>query len=368
MNTTLTDILFQPLKIKSLELKNRFVMAPMTRSFSPNGVPGENVAQYYRRRAEAEVGLILSEGTVIDRPAARNDPNVPFFHGDAALAGWKAVIDGVHDAGGKMAPQIWHVGASPSQKEWVREEKPESPSGLAGPDLPNGVAMTESDIADTIAAYGKAAGAAKALGFDTLEIHGAHGYLIDEFFWSATNQRTDKWGGPTIKERSRFAVEVVREVRKAVGEDFPIILRLSQWKVRDYTAKTANNPDELADWLLPLREAGVDVFHCSQRIFNKPEFEGSDLNFAGWAKKITGAFTISVGSVGLDGDVTASFSGQSSQVAGLDELRARLEREEFDMIAVGRALLGDPQWVQKVKEGRFSELRPFDPASFAELY
>ena len=97
------DILFQPFKLKSLTLKNRIVMAPMTRSFSPGGVPGENVAAYYQRRAQADVGLIISEGTTINRPASRNDPGIPFFHGEASLAGWKRVIDSVHAAGGKMA-------------------------------------------------------------------------------------------------------------------------------------------------------------------------------------------------------------------------------------------------------------------------
>src|SRR4051812_10424293 len=103
--------LFSPFRIKGLELKNRFVMAPLTRSFSPEGVPGDDVAGYYRRRAENEVGLIISEGTVIDRPASKNDPKIPFFHGDKPLAGWKRVIDEVHSVGGKMGPQIWHVGA-----------------------------------------------------------------------------------------------------------------------------------------------------------------------------------------------------------------------------------------------------------------
>ena len=109
MSTPATDVLFQPLKIGSLELPNRLVMAPMTRSFAPEGIPGEANAAYYRRRAEGGVGLILSEGTVVDRPASRNDPNVPFFHGEAPLAGWQQVIDAVHSAGGRMGPQLWHT-------------------------------------------------------------------------------------------------------------------------------------------------------------------------------------------------------------------------------------------------------------------
>ncbi len=170
------DVLFQPFSVKSLRLKNRIVMAPMTRSFSPDGVPGENVVAYYRRRAEGEVGLILSEGTVIDRPASRNDQNIPFFHGEAALAGWKRVIDGVHAAGGCMGPQIWHTGSVVSfQTDWTPAAPVESPSGLLGPGQPRGEVMSEEAIADTIAAFARAAADAKRLGFGTVEIHGAHG-------------------------------------------------------------------------------------------------------------------------------------------------------------------------------------------------
>jgi len=364
------DTLFQPFQLKSLSLKNRIVMAPMTRNFSPNGVPGENVAAYYRRRAEGDVGLILSEGTVIDRPASRNEPGIPFFHSDA-LAGWAKVIEGVHAAGGKMGPQIWHTGATRGMSGWKPEAPVEGPSGFNGPNDPNGVAMSDEDIADAIAAYASAAGDAKRLGFDVVELHGAHGYLIDQFFWSGSNQRTDRWGGATIKERARFAAEVVKATRAAIGPDLPLILRISQWKQQDYAAKLAKTPDELADWLLPLKEAGVDIFHASQRRFWEPEFPEVDgaegLNFAGWAKKVTGATTISVGSVGLSGEFLASFGGEKSTPVGLDGLVKRMEREEFDLIAVGRAILGDPQWVAKVKSGAFGELKSFDPASLKEL-
>lgn len=372
MSSEKLDVLFQPLSIKSLSLKNRVVMAPMTRTFSENGIPSDDVAQYYRRRAQAEVGLILSEGTVINRPAARNDPKIPFFHGDAALSGWQHVIDEVHAAGGKMGPQLWHVGAVPNMfSEWVPDAPVESPSGLAGADKPRGEAMSDEAIADTIAAFGQAAADAKRLGFDTFEIHGAHGYLIDQFFWSVTNQRKDRFGGATIKARSTFASEVVKSMRAAVGQDYPIILRVSQWKQQDFTAKLAATPDAMADWLVPLVEAGADVLHCSQRRFWEPEFpeiDGDDgLNFAGWAKKLTGAVTISVGSVGLSNDAMSSFGGESSTPVGLDRLLTRMERDEFDLIAVGRALLGDPLWVTKVREGNQADLQPFEASLLQTL-
>ncbi len=364
-----TDILFRPFTLKGLELKNRIVMAPMTRSMAPEGLPGQPQADYYTRRAENEVGLILSEGTVIDRPASRNTAGIPFFHGKA-LNGWKTVIDSVHAAGGRMGPQIWHTGSTRGGK-WEPEAPVESPSGLIGPNDPRGVEMSEEDIQATIAAFSSAAADAKRLGFDVAELHGAHGYLIDQFFWAGSNLRTDAWGGETLAERSRFAVEVVKAVRAAVGPDFPIILRISQWKQQDFTVKLAENPEEMEAWLQPLADAGVDVFHCSQRRFWEPEFPEIDgeegLNFAGWVKKITGKPTISVGSVGLSGEFIASFGGEGSQATSLDKLVARMERDEFDLIAVGRALISDPAWAAKVKRGAADELHGFEAKDLAEL-
>lgn len=372
IETSAADVLFRPFTLRSLELGNRIVMAPMTRSSAPAGIPGPANAAYYRRRAEGGVGLILSEGTVIDRPASRNEANIPFFHGEAALAGWQRVIEEVHAAGGRMGPQLWHTGAVKSfMTDWVPEAPVESPSGLDAPDKPRGVAMTDADIADTIAAFARAAADAKRLGFDIVELHGAHGYLIDQFFWAGTNLRADRYGGPTIRERARFAAEIVAAVRAAVGPNFPIAIRLSQWKQQDFAARLAATPDRMADWLKPLVEAGADLLHCSQRRFWEPEFPEVDgeagLNFAGWAKKLTGAATISVGSVGLSGDFMAAFSGESSSKAGLDRLIERMERDEFDLIAVGRALLGDPRWAAKVRAGDADALHGFEASALAEL-
>jgi 2,4-dienoyl-CoA reductase-like NADH-dependent reductase (Old Yellow Enzyme family) len=363
-----TDSLFRPFKLKSLNIKNRIVMAPMTRSFSPGGVPTANVAAYYRKRAEGEVGLILSEGTVIDRVSSSNDANIPDFYGDQALAGWQNVISGVHEAGGSMGPQIWHMGIMANHHSgWLPSEPFEGPSGLNKPGFNNGKTMTDSDIADTIAAFGRAAADAKRLGFDCVEIHGAHGYLLDQFFWEGTNKRTDIYGGKTLAERSRFAIEVIKEVRKQVGEDFAVIIRLSQWKPADYTMQLAKTPQEMEAWLNPLADAGVDIFHCSQRRFWEPDFEGSDLNFAGWAKKITGKATITVGSVGLSGEFLAAFAGESSEPSSLDELLRRLDRGDFDLVGVGRPLLSDPHWVQKIREDRTADLKGFTKAALGEL-
>jgi 2,4-dienoyl-CoA reductase-like NADH-dependent reductase (Old Yellow Enzyme family) len=360
--------LFTPFTCSSLSLANRFVMAPMTRTRSPGGVPTDEVVAYYRRRAEHGVGLLVTEGTTIDHPVATLHPDVPRFHGEAPLAGWKKVVDAVHAAGGRIVPQLWHVGSTrrPGTPPFP-EEMSVGPSGLVAPGKKKARELTESDIADLIAAYAGAARSAKELGFDGVELHGAHGYLIDQFFWEGTNQRADAWGGSPLA-RGRFGAEVVRACRREVGNGFAITLRYSQWKQQDYSAKLAQNPDELAIFLEPLVQAGVDLFHCSTRRFWQPEFEGSELNLAGWTKKLTGKPTITVGSVGLDQEFLGAFGGQGASPSGLGELVLRFERGEFDLVAVGRVVLQDPCWVEKVREGRTAEIRAFDAASLGTLY
>jgi 2,4-dienoyl-CoA reductase-like NADH-dependent reductase (Old Yellow Enzyme family) len=227
--------------------------------------------------------------------------------------------------------------------------------------------MTDEDIADTVEAFAKAAGAAKDIGFDAVELHGAHGYLVDQFFWEQSNRRDDAYGGDLVK-RTRFAADIIKAIRQRVGPDFIIIHRFSQWKQQDYGAKLAHTPDELAAFLQPLVDAGADIFHCSTRRFWEPEFQGSELNLAGWTKKLAGKPTITVGSVGLKGgDFIQSYKGESAEVGDLGELEARLARDEFDLVAVGRALITDPHWATKVRDKRFAELAPFSPKAMATL-
>lgn len=362
------DALFNPFKLNTLTLRNRVVMAPMTRSFSPGGVATADVAAYYRRRAENEVGLIISEGTGVARPASLNDPDIPRFWGEAELKAWGRIIEEVHAVGGLMAPQLWHVGAVKSRHaNWIPPGPYDSPSGLSSPGKRFGEPMSDTDVADAISAFARAAADAKALGFDAVELHGAHGYLIDQFFWSGVNERTDRYGGPTIAERSRFAADILRAVRREVGPDYPVIIRISQWKQQDFTARLAETEADLQLWLGTLVDAGADVLHCSQRRFWEPEFEGSDLNFAGWAKKLTGKPTITVGSVGLTGEFVAAFAGESSDPASLDELLRRLDRGDFDLVAVGRALLQDAEWARKIHQGRNDDLKPFTREALAVL-
>ncbi len=376
MSTSLSP-LFQPITLGPLSLQNRIVMAPMTRTFSPGGIPNDLVVAYYARRAENEVGLIITEGTTVGHKAANGYPRVPAIHGESALAGWKKVVDAVHAKGGKIAPQLWHVGS-------VRKEGADpdpsvpgySPSGLFMPGKPNGIAMSQQDIDEVVEAFAQAAADAKEVGFDAVEVHGAHGYLIDQFFWEGTNQRDDSYGGDLVS-RTKFAAEIVSAIRARVGADFPIIFRFSQWKQQDYDARLVQTPEELKAFLTPLVDAGVDIFHCSTRRYWEKEFENSPvnsaLNLAGWTKELTGKPVITVGSVGLNTSFVGAEHGmEMSAQAGIEassitQLAERVEQNEFELVAVGRALIQDPEWVIKVRENRLDELQDYSKDSLMKL-
>lgn len=369
-----TTALFAPFTLNGLTLPNRIVMAPMTRNFSPRGIPGPDVAAYYKRRAEGGVGLIITEGTSPNHAQAANMAQIPHLYGEGALAGWARVASEVREAGGRIFSQIWHVGAVQSPGDAPKlPQSPVSPSGLLKPEVKVGEPLSLAEIESLISAYGDAAAAAQRAGFHGIEIHGAHGYLIDQFFWDATNRRTDLYGGD-IAARTRFAVEIIRECRLRTGPDFPIVLRFSQWKLQDYAARLASTPQELARFLESLAASGLDAFHCSTRRFWEPEFEGSDLNLAGWTKKITGLPTITVGSVGLTIDFVDSFRGVQEpsttgdgRAAHLARLAEMLARGDFDLVAVGRALLADPGWAAKIRGQCIDDIRIFSPEALKTL-
>jgi 2,4-dienoyl-CoA reductase-like NADH-dependent reductase (Old Yellow Enzyme family) len=375
------DALLKPLEVREARLRNRVVMAPMTRYSSPGGVPTDEVASYYARRAASGIGLIVTEGVGVAHPAAVDNPGVPQMHGDAALVGWKRVADAVHAAGGAIWPQLWHQGSM-----WRVEYGEGSvgaamrPSGVWGPAdgmisipasareaaLPETRAMSDSDIQDVIDGYAASARHVKALGFDGVAIHGAHGYLIDTFLWGYTNRRSDKWGGDP-RGRAEFGCAVVRAIRREVGDDMPIALRFSQFKMQDYEALLAATPDELGALLQPLADAGVDVFDGSQRFFDTPIFEGSNLNLAGWAKKLTGKLSMTVGGIGLDkaSGPARHIDDRQQTTNNLPRVIERFERGEFDLVGVGRSILNDPNWFAKAREG--TPFEPFDPQNLERL-
>jgi 2,4-dienoyl-CoA reductase-like NADH-dependent reductase (Old Yellow Enzyme family) len=333
----------------------------------------------YRRRAKGGAGLIITEGTWVPDPAAANEECAPRIYGEAALAGWKHVVRQVHEESVPIFCQLWHVGqirqavleglyeAKPKDHQHPRQVGPSGIVGGIGSELiKEAEPATQDEIDSVVDAFGKGAANAKAVGFDGIEIHGAPGYVFDQFFWPETNHRTDHYGG-SWGNRTRLAIDTVREIRRRVGSDFPISFRLSQWKQQDYQATLFATPNDFECLLLPLVEAGVDVFHCSQRRFWEPEF-GTDLNLAGWAKKITGKPAISVGSVGMTSDhIEALVMGNVGDVQGLGNLLGAMDRDDFDLIAIGRGMLADPEWAHKVRRGELEKLNRYTKDRLKEL-
>lgn len=357
--------LFTPYSLGGRTLANRFVMAPMTRQQSPGGVPGEDVAAYYARRA-SDLGLLITEATYVDHPSSGTSRRVPRFYGEDALAGWARVVEAVHAEGGLIIPQLWHLGTQRKDASPLNEGAPViNPSGLDLDGTAKGVAATARDVDDIIAAFVQGAADAQRIGFDGIEIHGAHGYLLDQFFWSQTNTRDDEYGG-TLTRRVRFAADLVAAVREAVGPDFLVAFRYSQWKGGHYDAQIAQNPAELEQVLTPLVDAGVNAMHVSTRRYWLPAYDDSERTLSGWTKKLTGLPTISVGSVG----VATQFRGTGDEpkvTLSLARLVELFEAGEFDLVALGRAVLSEPQWATKVREGRAAEIRPYDKADEASL-
>jgi 2,4-dienoyl-CoA reductase-like NADH-dependent reductase (Old Yellow Enzyme family) len=238
---------------------------------------------------------------------------------------------------GFWGPEGGRVTVSPEYLEHVREPTRE---------------MHHHEVEEIIEAYGATAVNARALGFDAVAIHAAHGYLLDSFMWDRMNLRKDDWGG-SIERRIEFPRRVVEAVRKAVG-DLPIIMRISQWKSQDYDAQIAASPAELERVLAPLAHAGVDIFDVSARKFDVPAFEGSPRTLAGWVKEVTGRPTIAVGSIGLQQALFDRADGTADASDNVAAVAEGVRAGEFDLAGVGRMLVAHPDWVQRVAAGDLS--------------
>lgn len=362
----MTSPLFTPLTIRGVTLANRFVMPAMQRGHCVDGAPTEALADYYRRRAEGGVALVIGESCAVDHVSATNQPTSARMNA-ATKAGWARCVDAVRGAGGQMLIQLWHEGALRVGADDVTI----SPSGRAHAARANGRAASTAEIHELRDAFVAAARDAADIGAAGIEIHACHGYMLDQFLWRETNDRGDGYGGDDIRDRARLPAEIAAGVRAECGEDFLISFRFSQWKEVDYAARIAADPAELEALVTLMRDAGADMIHASARRFWEPEWPGDPRGIAGWTRALSGLPTIAVGSVGLDIDVMTQFieggEGASRPLESIEALEQRMAAGEFDLVAVGRAVIGDPDWVNKVRDRRYGDIRPFERADLGAL-
>jgi 2,4-dienoyl-CoA reductase-like NADH-dependent reductase (Old Yellow Enzyme family) len=380
------DALFEPVRIGGLALPNRVVMSPMTRSFSGDaGVPGLDVARYYAARAAAGTGLIFTEGTVVDMGPARGYVGVPGLCNDAQEAAWRQVVDAVHAAGGRIMVQLWHCGRL-SHPRATGGAQPLAPSAVtaggvyvdaADPSTFDGhlsyvepKAMDAADIASVTAAFAAAAGRAKRAGFDGVLFHGASGYLLHEYFNADSNQRSDDYNGDAFA-RARFAAEIVAATRREVGAGFPLLMGLSQFAVNDFAWQTWREPQALSATLGALAAAGIDGYHVAAYRIGVPAFapdvDPDQRSLAWHVRTLSGLPVSAAGGVTYSTGVGESLMGVDSQLTDPAEAARALRSGDADLIAVGRAMLANPDWTAKVRDGRWQELAPFRREMLGEL-
>ncbi len=358
------EFLFEPFSLGKTRLPTRIVMPGMQRGRCEDGHLMPEMIDYYARRVRGGAGLIVGEGCCVEHWSASGNPNLPRIAPDT-IGTWARCADGVHEAGGAMLLQLSHPGAIRTNAQFVLEnDKPSlGASGLYTADKANGRAATRAELDEIRDTFAEAAMLAMQAGMDGVELHACHGFFLDEFLWADTNRREDEYGGATIAERATYPATVLAAMRDAMGPDAILSIRISQWKEVDYHAQNVTSPEELGDLLAALQKAGASVLHPSCRRFYQPAFPGSDLSLAGWCRKLSDLPVITVGSVGLTTDVMNSLVGTPGE--GIEEgenfaeLRRRFDGGEFDLVAVGRSLIADPEWPEKVREGRFDAIRPF---------
>ena len=338
----MSDVM-QSIKFNTIEVPNRFALAPMTRtSAEPDGTPNALMADHYEGYAKGGFGLVITEGTYTDDKASQGYANQPGIINQEQIDGWKAIVDRVHAAGSKILVQLMHAGAQFQANRFT--EQPQGPSEVTPKGAPLGfygdqtewqtpAAMTKADIQAAVDGFAQSAANAKAAGFDGIEIHGANGYLLNQFLSTYFNRREDEYGG-ALENRLRLVVEVVRAVREAVGEKFTVGIRLSQGTVTDPDYQLPEGAAGFRQIVEAVRDAGADFVHTTDGDVNRKHFVEGDESLASVAASVEGINLILNGSI--------------------DETNCQDVANQFPhtLLAVGKKALANPDFVQRLKDGK----------------
>jgi 2,4-dienoyl-CoA reductase-like NADH-dependent reductase (Old Yellow Enzyme family)/thioredoxin reductase len=343
--------LFEPIQVGSLELKNRIVMPPMVTNFaSETGAVTERLVRYHVERATGGVGLIIVEATCVEGLLGRLVPNQLRVDGDKYIPGLANLVDSVHRHGTKLALQIHHAGRQ-TTLESTDGRTPVSSSNVPFIDMyttPGSVIaqprpLKIEEVAELVEKFGEGARRAKTAGFDAVEIHGAHGYLIEQFLSPYTNKRNDSYGG-SFDGRMRFALDIIERIRKKTGSDFPLSFRISADEFIEGGITL-----ELAERIVVrLEEAGINIIHVSASLGESNHMceapmaikRGFLVHLAEGVKNVVNIPVIAVGRIN-DPELAEDI----------------LQKKKADLIAMGRALIADPQLPLKAMQGRFEEVR-----------
>ncbi|WP_085296843.1 alkene reductase [Cognaticolwellia mytili] len=346
----MTDNLFQPFALNSIiTLNNRILMAPLTRCMADNElVPTPAMAEYYGRRADA--GLIISEAVII-RPDGQGYPNTPGLFTQAQITGWKAVTERVHGNGGKIFAQLWHTGRV-AHPHFFEQGDVLAPSAIAVEgsvprmreltyQVPK--AVTQTDIDGLINDYAQAAANAIEAGFDGVEIHGANGYLIDQFLHFDSNKRQDEYG-ETPENMARFPLAVVDAIIERIGND-RTALRVTPGAY--FNMATDANDREVFDYLLPeLEKRQLAFLHIG--IFDDAmEFDYLGGTASSYVRANYNNTLVGVG----------SYTAETASKA--------IENDNFNLIAIGRPFIANPDYVEKIRKGE--EITPYSEEMLASL-
>jgi N-ethylmaleimide reductase len=356
ITTSMKDfVLLQPYNLHDLPLKNRVVMSAMTRNFADkNHVPTDLMADYYGRRAEHGVGLILTEGTII-HPSGDGYPDVPYIFNDAHIAGWKKVVDKAHTFGTPIFCQLWHCGRI-SHPDYLGGALPVSSSAVR----PDGVtsrskkpyvtprALSCKEIPEVIKMFADAARNAMTADFDGVEIHGAHGYLIDQFLDSRINQRTDEYGG-SIENRCRFLLEVVLAVLNVAGSE-RVSLRISPSREMKGSLYEWPDMEAMLKYLLPeLNRIGLKILDVS--CARSDQFEIYFNTSGKVLRMIRPLWSHTI------------ISGASLTPEQADK---EIKNGLIDLATYGRFILANPDFVERIREGK--EFVPYNAEMLKTLY